>query len=86
MRVDSLTILGLVAAFCTTFAYLPQVMKAWRTRSTQDISLGMFLMMATGVALWLAYGLFRLDLPLIASNVVSLMFALTILVLKLRHG
>jgi MtN3 and saliva related transmembrane protein len=86
MRVDSLTILGLVAAFCTTFAYLPQVMKAWRTRSTQDISLGMFLMTATGVALRLAYGLFRLDLPLIASNVVSLMFALTILVLKLRHG
>jgi MtN3 and saliva related transmembrane protein len=86
MRVDGLTILGLIAAFCTTFAYLPQVLKAWRSRSTQDISLSMFLMMTTGVALWLAYGLFRLDLPLIASNVISLMFALAILLLKLRHG
>jgi uncharacterized protein with PQ loop repeat len=42
--------------------------------------------MTTGIALWLAYGLFRLDLPLIASNVISLMFALAILLLKLRHG
>jgi len=80
------TLLGLVAAFCTTIAFLPQALRAWRTRSTKDISLGMFSLMVLGVALWLVYGILRADLPLIASNTVTLLLAGSILVLKLRHG
>jgi MtN3 and saliva related transmembrane protein len=78
--------LGFVAAFCTSFAFLPQVIKTWRTRSTRDISLGMFLVLTTGIALWLAYGLLLGDGPLIAANAVTLLFALAILYFKLRHG
>ena len=62
------TVLGLLAAFCTTTAYLPQVIKTWRTRSTTDISLGMFLLMVSGLVLWLAYGIILADLPLIAGR------------------
>jgi MtN3 and saliva related transmembrane protein len=83
---NSVTILGLVAGCCTTLAYLPQVIKAWRTRSTRDISLGMFSLMACGLLLWLAYGLLLHDLPLIASNLVTFAFAATILYFKLREG
>jgi MtN3 and saliva related transmembrane protein len=80
------TWLGLGAAFCTTVAYVPQVMKAWRSKSTADISLGMFTLMVTGIVLWLIYGLLLSDLPLIAANAVTLCLVISILLLKLRHG
>ena len=47
---------GYAAALCTTGAYIPQVVRVWRTRSTKDISLKMFLVLITGLALWLTYG------------------------------
>ncbi|WP_414710009.1 SemiSWEET transporter [Pseudorhodoplanes sp.] len=79
-------LIGLAAAVCTTLAYAPQVIKAWRTRQTKDISLGMFVLMVTGVVLWLVYGVLIGDVPLIVANLVTLSLAGTILVLKLRHG
>jgi MtN3 and saliva related transmembrane protein len=83
---SGMTVLGLVAGCCTTFAYLPQAIKAWRTRSTHDISLDMFLLMVTGIVLWLIYGVLERDVPIIAANVASLALTLTILYLKLRFG
>ena len=80
------TLLGLLAAACTTFAFLPQVIKTWQTRSTKDISLGMFLVLVIGIVLWLTYGLIILDIPLIAANVVTLLFGVIILYFKLKHG
>jgi MtN3 and saliva related transmembrane protein len=77
---------GMVAAVLTTVAFLPQVIRTWRTRSTSDISLGMFVAYVTGIALWLVYGLMIHDVPLIASNAVTLVLSGTILLLKLRHG
>ena len=81
-----LTMIGYAAAFCTTAAYLPQVVRTWRTRSTTDISLGTLLLLATGLTLWLVYGLALGDMPLVAANAVTLALAGTILVLKLRCG
>jgi MtN3 and saliva related transmembrane protein len=82
----AIKLLGFAAATCTTLAYAPQCVKVWRTRSTDDISLGMFLVMVLGLALWLMYGLLSGDAPLIASNAVTLVLAGAILVMKLKHG
>jgi len=79
-------IVGLVAAFLTTVAFLPQVIHTLRTRSTHDISLRMYSLYTVGIFLWLVYGLLLHDLPLIASNTLTFIFAATILTLKLRHG
>lgn len=79
-------LLGLVAACCTTLAFVPQVIKTLRTRSIGDLSLGMFSVMVTGIVLWLLHALIRSDLPLAVANGVTLVLAGTILVLKLRHG
>ena len=81
-----ITAIGLAAAFCTTIAFLPQVIQTWRTRSTKDISLAMFLVFTTGIFLWLVYGLILRDLPLIAANGVTFLLSATILFFKLRHG
>lgn len=77
---------GYAAALCTTGAYVPQVLKVWRTRATQDISLKMFLVLVTGLALWLTYGIWRGEWPLILANGVTLGLASTILFFKLKHG
>jgi len=82
----AIKLLGFAAATCTTLAYAPQFVKVWRTRSTDDISLGMFLVMVLGLALWLLYGLLSGDGPLIASNAVTLVLAGAILFMKLKYG
>lgn len=79
------TILGLVAGTLTTLSFLPQVIKAWKSRSTRDISLGMFAMFCTGVFLWIVYGLLVGDIPVLVANTVTFLLAATILVLKLRY-
>ncbi|MBI3569816.1 MAG: SemiSWEET transporter [Gammaproteobacteria bacterium] len=78
-------LLGLVAGTLTTAAFVPQVVKAWRTRSTSDISLGMFVLFNVGLVLWLAYGVIIGSWPVVLTNVVTLVLALTILFLKLRY-
>jgi len=82
---DLTLIVGLAAAILTTAAFVPQVVKTWRTRSTRDISLGMFSALCTGVALWLLYGLLTGDLPVILANTVTLLLAGTVLILKVKH-
>ena len=77
---------GYAAAACTTSAYIPQVLRVWRTRSTTDISLKMFLVLVTGLSLWLTYGIWRGEWPLIIANSITLMLASTILFFKLKHG
>jgi MtN3 and saliva related transmembrane protein len=80
------TWMGLFAAFCSTAAFVPQVVKTWRTRSTKDISLATFLVLITGILLWLTYGFMIEDLPLMIANGVTLLLAGTILFFKLKHG
>ena len=77
---------GFAAAFCTTTAYVPQVIKVWRTRATKDISLKMFLVLITGLALWLTYGIWRGEVPLMLANGTTLILASTILYFKIKHG
>ncbi len=77
-------ILGLVAGSLTTAAFLPQVIKTWKTKSAKDLSLGMFSLFCLGVALWLVYGFIVRDIPVIAANLVTLMLASTLLVFKMR--
>lgn len=85
MEFNSLTILGLIAAFCTAFSFLPQVIKTIRTKNTRDLSLGMYSVFSLGILLWLVYGLLIRDIPLILANTITLMLAVTILFLKIKY-
>jgi MtN3 and saliva related transmembrane protein len=81
-----ITIIGLIAAFCSSMAFLPQVLHTIRTRSTADISLKMYSLYSFGIFMWLIYGLLLRDVPIILSNTLTLALSGTILLLKLRHG
>ena len=77
--------IGFFAAFCTTIAFLPQAVKVWKTKSTKDISLYMFVIFTIGVLSWLVYGIIISDLPIILANAVTLILSLFILILKLKY-
>jgi MtN3 and saliva related transmembrane protein len=77
--------IGFFAAFCTTIAFLPQAAKVWKTKSTKDISLLMFVIFTIGVFSWLIYGITISDLPVILANTVTLILSLFILVFKLKY-
>jgi MtN3 and saliva related transmembrane protein len=81
-----ITAIGLLAGFCTTVSFLPQVRKTWRTRSTEDISLGMFLVFTIGCALWLLYGVLTHNIAIILPNAVTIVLSAVILACKLRYG
>ncbi|MEW6049698.1 MAG: SemiSWEET transporter [Candidatus Zixiibacteriota bacterium] len=82
---DGTTFLGLVAGTLTTVAFFPQFLKAWRSKSTKDISLIMYVVISTGILLWLVYGVLIHSLPVIVANAVTIVIALAILVLKIRY-
>ena len=82
---ESANTLGLIAGALTTVAFIPQVVKIWKSKHTQDISLGMFSIFSVGVLLWLLYGIQLGALPIILSNGITLVLSLTILVFKLKY-
>ena len=83
MAETHVALIGHAAGALTTLSFLPQVIKAWRTRSTGDLSLAMLLVFLVGIALWLVYGIILGALPLILANTVTLVLVLVLLGLKL---
>jgi MtN3 and saliva related transmembrane protein len=77
--------IGLLAGTLTTIAFVPQMLKIYRTKSGKDISARMFSLFSAGIVLWLIYGILLRSLPLILSNVVTLSLSLTIIALKIRY-
>lgn len=76
------TVVGLAAAVCTTGANLPQLKKAWTTGQTDDISMNMLWVLASGLALWVAYGV-QTDIVIILANAISLALVGGLVCLKL---
>lgn len=77
------TWIGYLAAFMTTFSFVPQALMTWRTRSVEGISLGMYSVFTIGIFLWLIYGLLIGDMPVVIANCITLLLAGFILGLKI---
>lgn len=77
---------GLAAAILTTSCWLPQTFKTLRSRDTSGISLIMQIMLIFGILLWLLYGLYLGNSPLIISNIITLALLILILIMKIRYG
>ncbi len=80
------TIIGIFAATLTTLAFIPQVVQIVKTRNTEGISLGMYVIFTIGIACWFTYGILCNDLPLIISNAITLISASIILFYKVKYG
>lgn len=75
-------LVGLFAGALTTGAWLPQILRTWRSRSAEDLSWGYLLAMLLGIGAWLAYGLFGHQLAIVVTNVVTLALVLSLAALK----
>ncbi|MDP2750938.1 MAG: SemiSWEET transporter [Nanoarchaeota archaeon] len=83
---EIITLIGMLAGLLTTGALIPQVLQTWREKKTKDISLWMYILFFIGVLLWLIYGIFLANLPIIIANAVTLVLASVILYFKISYG
>jgi MtN3 and saliva related transmembrane protein len=82
---DNVTLIGSVAAICTTISFVPQVIKIYKTKETRDLSLLMYAVFSLGVFLWLCYGIMIKSMPIMIANLVTLTFSLFILIMKVKY-
>ena len=85
MDTASIDLLGLIAGALTTIAFFPQLLKTWKSKSAKDVSLVMMIIFCIGVFLWVLYGLTINSLPVVITNLITLILALLILILKIRY-
>jgi len=85
MNLISLDVIGYLAAFCTTFSFLPQALKTLKTKDTSGLSLFMYLIFVSGVTLWAIYGFIIGDLALIVANMFTAVLAFSILTIILKN-
>lgn len=78
-------IIGIIAGILTTISFLPQVILIYKTKHTKDLSLGMFILFTTGVALWFIYGVLSRSISVVAANGITLFLSLYILIMKIKH-
>lgn len=83
-NINYVELLGLFAGVCTTLSFIPQIKKVWATKSVKDISIHMYVIYTTGLVLWTIYGVLVGSVALILANLVTCIFAFSILVMKLR--
>jgi MtN3 and saliva related transmembrane protein len=76
--------IGYVAGALSVVSYFPQVRRAWRTKETKDLSLGMLILLIVAALTWITYGIVSQDWPVIATNGGLLAMSSAILVAKLR--
>lgn len=78
-----ITIIGSIAAICSTISFAPQAWKIIKSRHTADISLAMYAVTVCGFALWTIYGVLLGEWPLIVTNSICFLLAGFILVMKI---
>lgn len=82
----SMELLGYSASLASGGAFLPQAIRAIRSRQTRDLSLPSVSLAAAGTIMWAAYGIGIGSGPVMVSNLIVMPFALTTLAMKLRYG
>lgn len=81
---DFTSLIGAIAAFSTTFSFVPQAIRSYKTRDLSGISLPMYSIFTFGVAMWLIYGVLKMDWPVIVANLITFCLASIILILKIK--
>ena len=77
--IDKIELIGLLAAILTTIAFIPQVFKVIKTRSSEGLSLTTYLIFITGVSLWLIYGVFKMSFSMILGNGITVLLSAIII-------
>jgi MtN3 and saliva related transmembrane protein len=79
-------VIGYMAGFCTTLSFVPQVVRALRTRHTDDLAWGWLIVFEMGLALWLTYGVVLHDWPMILANSITIALCSSLMLMKVRYS
>ena len=79
-------LIGFSAALLTTIAFLPQLLKTWKTKSADDVSIVMLILFITGLICWIIYGLNIHSIPILIANIITFIFNFSILILKISYA
>ncbi len=82
MHLNEIDLVGFFAAVLTTIAFIPQLIKTWRSKSAKDVSYIMFALFISGVSLWCVYGWEIHSIPVVIANIITFILASLILILK----
>jgi MtN3 and saliva related transmembrane protein len=78
-------VVGIAAGVLTSLSLLPQIIKVIKEKKSQDISLFYLLVLLCGLALWTYYGFLREDIPIIATNIFSLILNVIMIFLNVIY-
>jgi MtN3 and saliva related transmembrane protein len=81
---DSIDIIGHAGSFLSSITFIPQVYKAWKTKSVGDLSVSMMLIVTGSTIIWLIYGIGKNLLPVIICNSIICFLSLLLLYFKFR--
>jgi MtN3 and saliva related transmembrane protein len=85
MYIDLKNLLGYIATIISSFYLLPQVIKTWKSKSTADISLGMFILGISGAIIWILYGAMLNSIQIVLTNSIVLISSLIVLTFKIKY-
>ena len=78
-------LIGIIAGICTTTSFVPQIVKIFRTKHARDISMQMFVILTTGIFLWLVYGILLKSFPIVLANTISFLLCLFVIIAKIKY-
>lgn len=86
MNNNYIEIVGFIAAFLTTAAFLPQVYKTWKTKDVSGLSLPMLLMFFIGIVGWLVYGFLKHSPSMIFANTITVVSSFLLICFKIKYS
>jgi len=85
VEINYIEVIGLLAATLTTYSFLPQVYKTWKTKDVSAFSLTTFSLFFVGIICWLIYGIYMQSLSMILANTITLVSSFLILVFIIKY-
>lgn len=83
-KMNWINVVGLIGSFLSSVTFIPQVYKAWQTKSVGDLSLAMLLIVTTSTLIWLVYGVALTLWPVIICNAIIFFLSLLLIYFKFR--
>ena len=84
-QINFTSVVGIFAGIFTSVSMLPQLIKTFRRKTSEEISVFMIIILNTGIVTWIYYGILRKDDPIIFTNVFSFLINMSLLALHFKY-
>ncbi len=82
---EGIQIFGFVSGIVTSSGMIPQLIKTWKTKEVEELSIKMFIIYLIGFLMWITYGIIQKDIPIVATNILSVIITIIMIFLKIKY-